>query len=119
MPSGLAAVLFASHAIFVALLAHFVLRTSRSPPARVLGIIIGFVGLVLVFLDRMSGAALVDGRGGDGAHRGDPVRRPRDRAPRSAEPLHAVVLSCIGAGIGAVLLLAASLAVRAAAPVAP
>ena len=55
VPSGLAAVHFAAHAIFVALLAHFVLRDEPLTSARVAGILIGFAGVIVVFWERRSG----------------------------------------------------------------
>lgn len=109
VPSGLAAVLFASHAIFVALLAHFVLHDEPLTPGRVVGIVVGFLGVVLVFRDRLSGerswlgeAALVL-TAAIQATSSMAIRRARGRVP-------AVMLSCIGAAVGAVLLLGASFA---------
>jgi len=109
VPSGLAAVLFASHAIFVALLAHFVLHDEPLTAARLVGIGACLVGLVLVFHDRMSGerswlgeAALVL-TAAIQSTTSIAIRRAKGRLP-------AVVLSCIGSGIGAVVLLGASFA---------
>ena len=109
VPSGLAAVIFASHAIFVALLAHFVLHDEPLTMGRVIGIVIGFAGVVLVFHDRLRGerswlgeAALVLTAA---------IQSTTSIAiRRAAGRVHAVVLSCIGAGIGAVVLLTASAA---------
>lgn len=107
VPSGLASVLFAAHAIFVALLAHFVLHDEPLTAARVIGILTGFAGVVVVFWNRMSGhhswlgeAALLTCAAIQ-AVSSVVVRRTQ----RSLDP---VVLSCIGSAVGAVCLLAGS-----------
>jgi drug/metabolite transporter (DMT)-like permease len=109
VPSGLAAVLFASHAIFVALLAHFVLHDEPMTAPRVAGILIGFLGIVVVFWDRMSGhrswigetalllTALIQA--------GSSVL-----VRRTQRGVHPVVLSSIGAAVAALVLLSASFA---------
>ncbi|MEO6461804.1 MAG: EamA family transporter, partial [Candidatus Eisenbacteria bacterium] len=107
VPSGLAAVLFAAHAIFVALLAHFVLHDEPLTPARVIGILTGFAGLIVVFWDRMSGhqswrgEAAIIACAAIQAVSSVVVRRTQ-------KSLHPVVLSCIGCAVGALVLLAAS-----------
>ena len=109
VPSGLAAVLFAAHAMFVALLAHFVLRDEPLTGGRVVGIVVGFIGLILVFHGRMSGERSWMGEAAMlltaaiQSWSSIAIRRATGRPD-------AVVLSCIGAGIGAVLLLSASFA---------
>ena len=108
VPSGLTAVLFAVHAIFVALLAHFVLHDEPLTTARVTGILVGFAGVVLVFWERMHGhrswlgEAAILACAAIQAVSSVVVRRTQ-------KDLHPVVLSCIGCGVGAVLLLGASL----------
>ncbi len=109
VPSGLASVLFASHAIFVSVLAHFALADEPLTPARLAGVLVGFAGVVVVFWDRMSGhrswigesalllTALIQ------AGSSVVVRRTQ-------RGLHPVVLSCIGAAVAATVLLAASFA---------
>jgi len=107
VPSGLASVLFASHAIFVALLAHRFLAEERLTAARILGVVIGFGGVLVVFFERMEGS---------GTWLGEAalvlcalvqavsliiVRRTQRETP-------AVVLSCIGSGVAALVLLASS-----------
>ena len=109
VPSGLTAVLFASHAIFVALLAHFFLGDEPLTAARIAGVLIGFVGVIIVFRDRM---------GGEGSWLGETavVACAAIQAVstvivrRTQRGLHPVVLSCIGAAVAAVVLLAASFA---------
>jgi drug/metabolite transporter (DMT)-like permease len=107
VPSGLASVLFASHAIFVALLAHFWLPDERLNPARTLGVLVGFAGVVVLFWDRMSGHASWLGElallatAAIQATSSILIRRTQ-RAN------HPIVLSCIGAGVAAICLLAAS-----------
>jgi drug/metabolite transporter (DMT)-like permease len=109
VPSGLAAVLFAAHAIFVALLAHFVLHDEPLTTARVLGIAVCLAGLIIVFHDRMHGAGSWQGEAAlvltaaIQSTSSIAIRRARGRVP-------AVTLSCIGAGVGAVVLLGASAA---------
>jgi drug/metabolite transporter (DMT)-like permease len=49
VPSGLAAVLFATFPLFVALLAHFFLPGERLRPAAAAGLALGFGGVALVF----------------------------------------------------------------------
>lgn len=49
VPSGLAAVLFATFPLFVALLGHFALRSERLGPAKLVGVLLGFLGVALIF----------------------------------------------------------------------
>jgi drug/metabolite transporter (DMT)-like permease len=49
VPSGLAAVLFATFPLFVAVLAHFTLDGERLRPGAALGLAIGFAGVAVVF----------------------------------------------------------------------
>jgi len=49
IPSGLTAVLFATHPFFTLLLAHSVLAAERITARKALGVAIGFLGVVLVF----------------------------------------------------------------------
>lgn len=49
IPSGLTAVLFATHPFFTLMLAHVVLAAERITPRKALGVAIGFLGVVLVF----------------------------------------------------------------------
>ncbi|HYO14418.1 MAG TPA: EamA family transporter, partial [Thermoanaerobaculia bacterium] len=49
VPSGLAAVLFATFPLFVALIAHFVLPDERLTAASAVGILIGFAGVAVIF----------------------------------------------------------------------
>ncbi len=51
IPSGLAAVLFATHPLFVAALAHFVLPGERLTAPAVAGLAFGFAGVALIFSD--------------------------------------------------------------------
>jgi putative membrane protein PagO len=107
VPSGLAAVLFAVHAIFVATLAHFVLHDEPLTAMRVTGILVGFAGVVLVFWERLHGhhswlgEAAILACAAIQAVSSVVVRRTQ-------KGLHPVVLSSIGCGIAAALLLGAS-----------
>ena len=47
--SGLASVLFATYPFWVALVSHFLLPQERITPLRIIGIVIGFLGIVLIF----------------------------------------------------------------------
>lgn len=106
VPSGLTAVLFASNAIFTAIVTHFALADERLSPLKVLGIATGFSGVVVVFWDRMRGhaswigeamivtSALIQGT------TGTLVRKNPSVPP--------VVQSCIGSGVAAVTTLTAS-----------
>lgn len=49
VPSGLAAVLFATFPLFVAILAHFMLPGERLAPGSVVGIVLGFAGVAVIF----------------------------------------------------------------------
>ncbi len=109
VPSGLTAVLFASYAIFVALLAHFVLRDEPLTTGRIVGIGIGIVGLALVFHDRATGARSWLGEAAlilTAAIQATSSILIR----RAGGQIHAVVLSCIGVGVAAVVMLAFSAA---------
>jgi drug/metabolite transporter (DMT)-like permease len=67
VPSGLTAVLFATHPLFVALFAHKVLPSERLRSIEVAGIVLGFVGVGLIFSEdlhtlggaRVSTAAII------------------------------------------------------------
>jgi drug/metabolite transporter (DMT)-like permease len=54
IPSGLAAVLFATNALFVAALAHFLLPGERLEPVAVAGMLLGFAGVAVIFSDDLS-----------------------------------------------------------------
>jgi drug/metabolite transporter (DMT)-like permease len=107
VPSGLASVIFAAHAILVALLAHFVLHDEPLTAARVAGVLTGFAGVAVVFWERLTGhrswlgetaillTALIQ------AASSVVVRRTQ-------AAVHPVVLSAIGSATAAVVLLAAS-----------
>lgn len=49
VPSGLSAVLFATFPLFVAILAHFVLPGERLTGRSTLGVVIGFLGVAVIF----------------------------------------------------------------------
>ena len=106
VPSGLAAVLFASHAIFVALLAHFVLRDEPLTGLRVAGVLTGFAGVVVVFWDRLSGHHSWIGE--SALLLSAAIQSVSSVLVRRTPRLHPVVLTCIGSSVAAVLLLAAS-----------
>ncbi len=54
VPSALAAVLFATFPLFVAVFAHFGLPSERLGPARLLGVLLGFAGTVVLFSDDLA-----------------------------------------------------------------
>jgi len=107
VPSGLTAVLFATHAIFVALLAHVALGDEPLTLARVAGILVGFAGVAVVFWGRSEGRhawlgeLAILGCAAIQAVSSILVRKTQ-------RDLHPVVLSAIGAAVGAVCLLTAS-----------
>ncbi|HSG40978.1 MAG TPA: DMT family transporter, partial [Thermoanaerobaculia bacterium] len=49
VPSGLAAVIFAIFPLLTALIAHFVLPEERLTAGRIVGILVGFVGIAVIF----------------------------------------------------------------------
>lgn len=51
IPSGLAAVLFATYPLMVAVLAHFTLPGERLAPRAATGILLGFAGVAVIFSD--------------------------------------------------------------------
>jgi drug/metabolite transporter (DMT)-like permease len=64
VPSGLAAVLFATYPLFVAILAYFILPAEPLQRAEIIGILVGFVGVVTIFsadFDTLGGAEVVRG----------------------------------------------------------
>lgn len=52
--SGLAAVLFSTFPLFVAILAHFFLTGERLTPASTLGVLVGFAGVAVIFSEDLS-----------------------------------------------------------------
>lgn len=54
IPSGLAAVLFATNPLFVAVLAHFLLAGERLAAAAVAGLVLGFAGVAVIYSDDLS-----------------------------------------------------------------
>jgi drug/metabolite transporter (DMT)-like permease len=54
VPSGLAALLFATYPLFVTILAHFRLPAERMRALTVVGILIGFVGVAMVYSEDLS-----------------------------------------------------------------
>jgi drug/metabolite transporter (DMT)-like permease len=57
LPSGLTAVLFATNTVAVPVLAHFLLTHERFRTAQMVGILMGFAGVVVVCFSRLHGAA--------------------------------------------------------------
>jgi len=47
--SGLASVLFATYPLWVAIISHFLLPNERITPARIIGIVLGFLGIIFIF----------------------------------------------------------------------
>jgi len=54
IPSGLAAVLFATYPLFVAALAHLLLAGERLTAGAVAGLVLGFAGVAVIFSDDLS-----------------------------------------------------------------
>jgi len=54
IPSGLAAVLFATYPLFVAALAHFLLPGERLRRGAALGMVLGFTGVAVIFSDDLT-----------------------------------------------------------------
>lgn len=54
VPSGLTAVLFATFPLFVAILAHFFLVGERLTPPAVVGVLVGFAGVAVIFSEDLS-----------------------------------------------------------------
>jgi drug/metabolite transporter (DMT)-like permease len=54
IPTGLAAVLFATYPLFVALLAHLLLPGERLTPGAGAGLVLGFAGVVVIFSDDLA-----------------------------------------------------------------
>ena len=57
VPSGLTAILFSTFPLFVAVLAHFFLADERLTPAAVVGVLVGFAGVALIFSDDLGALA--------------------------------------------------------------
>ena len=53
IPAGLSAVLFATNPLFVLLLAHFVLASEPITLRKLLGVTLGFVGVLFIFKDEL------------------------------------------------------------------
>jgi drug/metabolite transporter (DMT)-like permease len=49
VPSGLASVLFATYPLMVALIAHVLLAEDRLTPPKIVGVLIGFAGIAVIF----------------------------------------------------------------------
>jgi drug/metabolite transporter (DMT)-like permease len=54
LPSGLAAVLFATYPLFIAALAHFLLPGERLRRGAALGMVLGFAGVAVIFSDDLT-----------------------------------------------------------------
>jgi len=54
IPAALASVLFATFPFFVAVLAHFYLTDEKLSGIKILGLVVGFGGIVVIFLDGLS-----------------------------------------------------------------
>jgi drug/metabolite transporter (DMT)-like permease len=54
IPSGLAAVLFATNPLFVAVLAHLLLANERLSPRAGIGLFLGFAGVAVIFSDDLA-----------------------------------------------------------------
>jgi drug/metabolite transporter (DMT)-like permease len=56
--SGLASVLFATYPFWVGLISHILLPTERITPLRIIGIVIGFLGVIFIFNNGFSTVSL-------------------------------------------------------------
>lgn len=54
VPSGLTAILFSTFPLFVAVLAHFALEKERLTPAGVVGVLVGFAGVAVIFSEDLT-----------------------------------------------------------------
>lgn len=52
--SGLASILFATYPFWVAIVSHFILPNEKITPVRIIGITIGFLGVIFIFNDGFS-----------------------------------------------------------------
>jgi len=52
--SGLASVLFATYPFWVAIVSHFLLPNEKIKPVRIIGIVIGFLGVIFIFYNGFS-----------------------------------------------------------------
>ncbi len=56
--SGLAAVLSATIPLFVALLAHWTLASEKLTLSKIIGLVVGFIGILIIFKDDLGGSQL-------------------------------------------------------------
>jgi len=56
--SGLASVLFATYPFWVALVSHFLLPNEKITPVRIIGIVIGFLGVIFIFNNGFSNMSI-------------------------------------------------------------
>ncbi len=56
--SGLAAVLFATYPFWVAIVSHFLLPSEKITPVRIIGIVIGFLGVIFIFNNGFSDVSI-------------------------------------------------------------
>ena len=56
--SGLASVLFATYPFWVAIVSHFLLPSEKITPARIIGIVIGFLGVIFIFNNGLSDVSI-------------------------------------------------------------
>jgi drug/metabolite transporter (DMT)-like permease len=56
--SGLASVLFATYPFWVAIVSHFLLPSEKITPARIIGIVIGFLGVIFIFNNGFSDVSI-------------------------------------------------------------
>jgi len=56
--SGLASVLFATYPFWVAIVSHFILQNEKITPARIIGVVIGFLGVTFIFNNGFYGVSI-------------------------------------------------------------
>jgi drug/metabolite transporter (DMT)-like permease len=56
--SGLASVLFATYPFWVAIVSHFLLPNEKITPVRIIGIVIGFLGVIFIFNNGFSDVSI-------------------------------------------------------------
>jgi drug/metabolite transporter (DMT)-like permease len=113
IPSGLSSILFAAFPLWVAFFSHLLLPHERASVFKVVGIVIGMVGLVVIFAEDAH-LSEVQGLLGMSAIMISTVLQgiALVLTKKWGQPVNPVVMNFVGMSAGGVLLLAASLALE-------